>query len=323
MQVTGRSENRVVFSGVFGALVEGDKERPKTQHARKRRFSERSFFITFCRCVAFRGAFCSPPWSSIPWSLGSPWSFQTKEILWCFGYFLSKIEKKSISLEVFNLAWNLQFSKQGSTPTPWARGLRDQIQKWALPLFLGFLCSEGIETMVSEGARPCGRVDPETVINLAWNVQCWPSELPTNRALVGGSLEMFNLAWKLQSRREILILSSFGPLGLVFFLLPNAQGMEDQGSEVLDFMHGSRLHLWSGRPPNYTELQQELEWPKSDSKVTRADRPQSDPKMTQRWLQTPFSSHFWVACGHSGLGPRESLLSHFWVTLILSVFLCS
>ena len=23
-------------------------------------------------------------------------------------------------------------SKQGSTPTPWARGLRDQIQKWAL-----------------------------------------------------------------------------------------------------------------------------------------------------------------------------------------------
>ena len=24
------------------------------------------------------------------------------------------------------------FSKQGSTPTPWARGLRDQIQKWAL-----------------------------------------------------------------------------------------------------------------------------------------------------------------------------------------------
>ena len=25
-----------------------------------------------------------------------------------------------------------EFSKQGSTPTPWARGLRDQIQKWAL-----------------------------------------------------------------------------------------------------------------------------------------------------------------------------------------------
>ena len=25
-----------------------------------------------------------------------------------------------------------QFSKQGSTPAPWARGLRDQIQKWAL-----------------------------------------------------------------------------------------------------------------------------------------------------------------------------------------------
>ena len=29
-----------------------------------------------------------------------------------------------------NLETNL--SKKGSTPTPWARGLRDQIQKWAL-----------------------------------------------------------------------------------------------------------------------------------------------------------------------------------------------
>ena len=24
------------------------------------------------------------------------------------------------------------FSQQGSTPTPWSRGLRDQIQKWAV-----------------------------------------------------------------------------------------------------------------------------------------------------------------------------------------------
>ena len=43
---------------------------------------------------------------------------------------------------------NANFSKQGSTPTPWARGLRDQIQKWALQTqktlyFGGFLCSEG------------------------------------------------------------------------------------------------------------------------------------------------------------------------------------
>ena len=60
-----------------------------------------------------------------------------------------------------------RFSKQGSTPTPWARGLRDQIQKWALPdpenpLFLGFSVLRGglrpwSQTMVSEGARPWGR----------------------------------------------------------------------------------------------------------------------------------------------------------------------
>ena len=56
----------------------------------------------------------------------------------------------------------LLLSKQGSTPTPWARGLRDQIQKWALQTqktldFQGFCTQRGIQTMVSEGARPWGR----------------------------------------------------------------------------------------------------------------------------------------------------------------------
>ena len=61
----------------------------------------------------------------------------------------------------------LKFSKKGSTPTPWSRGLRDQIQKWAPlrtenPLFLGFSVLRGglrpwSETMVLEGARPWGR----------------------------------------------------------------------------------------------------------------------------------------------------------------------
>ena len=44
-----------------------------------------------------------------------------------------------------------QISKQGSTPTPWARGLRDQIQKWAAGL------RPWSQTMVSKGARPWGR----------------------------------------------------------------------------------------------------------------------------------------------------------------------
>ena len=58
-------------------------------------------------------------------------------------------------------------SEKGSTPIPWARGLRDQIQKWALhttenPLSLGFSVLRGgsrpwSQTMVSEGARPWGR----------------------------------------------------------------------------------------------------------------------------------------------------------------------
>ena len=45
--------------------------------------------------------------------------------------------------------------------------------------------------------------------NLAWNIQSWPWEFPTKiEVLVGGSLEMFNPAWKchfFQSRLKISI----------------------------------------------------------------------------------------------------------------------
>ena len=49
-----------------------------------------------------------------------------------------------------------------------------------------------------------------------------------------------------------------------------------------------------------SETQKELKWPKIDSKVTRADRAQSDPKLTQKWLRTPFLSHLWVTFGSLG-----------------------
>ena len=69
------------------------------------------------------------------------------------------------------------------------------------------------------------------------------------------------------------------------------------------------IALRSGR------LYRNTKWPKSDSKVTRADRPQSDLKLTQKWLQTPFLSHFWghfwVTWLRSGAGLPES---RFWVT---------
>ena len=53
------------FSGVlrfrvcFGVLLEGNKEHPKTQHTRKRRFWKQSITCVF-GCVAFSGALCSP-----------------------------------------------------------------------------------------------------------------------------------------------------------------------------------------------------------------------------------------------------------------------
>ena len=50
----------------------------------------------------------------------------------------------------------------------------------------------------------------------------------------------------------------------------------------------------------------------NDSKVTRADRLQSGPKLTQKWPHFEWClSRFWVTWGHFGVGPWESLLSHF------------
>ena len=49
--------------------------------------------------------------------------------------------------------------------------------------------------------------------------------------------------------------------------------------------------LWSQRAPKSTEAQKGWKWPKSDSKVTLADRPPSDPKVTRKWLRTPHELH--------------------------------
>ena len=62
--------------------------------------------------------------------------------------------------------------------------------------------------------------------------------------------------------------------------------------------------LCSGRAPNPTETQKELKWPNSDSKVTPADRPQSDPS----------GPHFWVAFESLGVALGRDPGSHFWVT---------
>ena len=61
---------------------------------------------------------------------------------------------------------------------------------------------------------------------------------------------------------------------------------------------GQCFGLWSQCAPNSTETQKELKWPKSDSKVTRADRPESD----LNWLKSDSGPHLWVTF--------ESLLSH-------------
>ena len=73
------------------------------------------------------------------------------------------------------------------------------------------------------------------------------------------------------------------------------------------------LLLWIGCAPNSTETQKESKWPKSDSKLTPADRPQSDLKLTQKWLRALFLVMFESLL--SGRTTFESLLSHFWSLL--------
>ena len=62
--------------------------------------------------------------------------------------------------------------------------------------------------------------------------------------------------------------------------------------------------------PKYTKTQKEFKLPRSDLKVTLADRPQSDLKETKQMTLDLFSSHFeslWVTWFHPGVGPRQSL----------------
>ena len=61
-------------------------------------------------------------------------------------------------------------------------------------------------------------------------------------------------------------------------------------------------------------------WLKSGSGRPTPKWPKIDSKVTQDPIFESISSHFWVISSHSGVGPQESLLSHFFVTLILSMF---
>ena len=152
-------------------------------------------------------------------------------------------------------------SKQGYTPTPWAQGLRDQIQKWALQTqktlyFLGF-------SQLGGGLpRPWGRRRSGDFQFTISQTSCLDSlraqrlKKYQSRLKFSISLENFNLDWNFQSRpSEFLhkpqnigvwwaarlkssislenfnlggrswIYSIFGPLG--FFWVAEAQALED------------------------------------------------------------------------------------------------
>ena len=77
-------------------------------------------------------------------------------------------------------------------------------------------------------------------------------------------------------------------LDLVLLLLPAGR----RASPPLKMHQKQRIVKWACSKS--TETQKELYWPKTDSKVTPADRSQSDLRVTQKWIQTPLLSHFWV-----------------------------
>ena len=70
---------------------------------------------------------------------------------------------------------------------------------------------------------------------------------------------------------------------------------------------------------------------KNDSKATFRGQPASDSKSDSKvtlWVIFDSKGHFWVTCAsflsHLQVDPEKSLLSHFWVTLIVFEFgLCS
>ena len=66
--------------------------------------------------------------------------------------------------------------------------------------------------------------------------------------------------------------------------------------------------------PSKVHRNPKIEATKDDSKVTPANRPQSVPKVTQKWLRTSFSSQFRVISSHFWVGPQQSPLSHLCVT---------
>ena len=69
--------------------------------------------------------------------------------------------------------------------------------------------------------------------------------------------------------------------------------------------------LWSACPPRRPEYQKQLKWRKSDSKVTLRGRPQSDSKMTEKWLFQAFWVIFESLWGRPLKVTFESLFRHF------------
>ena len=104
-------------------------------------------------------------------------------------------------------------------------------------------------------------------------------------------------------------------LGLLIFSLPDQlHSLSQRGSYSGRGCEAEIVELGSQRAPKSTETQKGLKWPTRGSKVTRADRPQSDPKVTQKWLRTPFLRHFWVTFESLGVTLGWGPGSHFWVT---------
>ena len=78
-----------------------------------------------------------------------------------------------------------------------------------------------------------------------------------------------------------------------------------------------QLHLWSGRAPNSTETQKEVKRAKSGSEVTPRVPPPSELRWPKSDSKLGSGVTFEAIEGHFGIGLPESLLSHFWATLIL------
>ena len=126
-------------------------------------------------------------------------------ILWVWAFFRERVLFFSTR----------KFNKQGSTPTPWARGLRDQIQKWVLQtkktlyfwgvsVLRGELHQNILRELIGVGVINSTSVAPENSRGINYVIQTGPMVVSGNSACKCFKAMLARLKWLSGSPSAVL-----------------------------------------------------------------------------------------------------------------------